>query len=127
MGLSSMISETRMYLFNGTRLEHTYCLEWLYQFVQIIAILQSMLDIILDVYKTLSAILIKQNRFQFLPKNTQILVLLEICLILDDLCMLVSSFAELTTHLSLLGFHYTSATFTTLSFVTVYIVKKYIL
>ena len=40
MGLSSMISETRKYLFNGKRLEHTYYLEWLYQFVQIIAILQ---------------------------------------------------------------------------------------
>ena len=69
-------------------------------------------DIVLNVYKTLTA-------------------MLEICLILDDLCMLVSSFAELKTYLSLLGFHCTSATFSTLSFsnlfVTVYIMKKYIL
>ena len=43
----SMISETGKYLYNGT--QHTHCEEWSYQFVQINAILQLMLDIVLEI------------------------------------------------------------------------------
>ena len=148
-GTLSMISETGKYLYNGEALEHTHCEEWLYQFVQINAILQLMLDIVLEIlhlvpmrinhlaltvinaflaYKTLSAI--RQNKFKFLHEDIQILVLLEICLILGDLFILVDpSCAELKKGWSLIGFYYTRATFIILSFynlvVALYIMNKH--